>query len=509
MAEVHEVWQTNPAFPHTALKSERDAMDEILKPCGRFNSPLSWFTRARLDAARTRALSSPFGAEPLALVGGAPPNWQVLAHYLHEHGITDSEHFTFDRARADMPRRHSVRLAPRENTSDTDGRSVARHGFGSAASAEESMSRAVGEVLERYFLTAYRRADLREASFRQVNSGWTRVLDIFSLNDFLPRQKEAAPALIRSDEKPLTWVEGREAGSGAQALVPAQLVYWNYKFRNGEMVLLEPNTNGGAGHFSRDEAVLSGLLELIQRDGFLIFWLNAISPKRIDASTIVDGELKNFLLYLRRYRLDAHFLNTTTDIGVPSCACALIDWALPGGPLITVGGAAGFSLKELLMQSAGEALAVHNAISARPAFLLPEGYRPFTDRVVGRNERLALWRGEEMYERFRFFIEGPRQSFEGFMGEAQWHATPAKRLAYVLKRLRALGPGYEAYYCEVRHPLLATLGYHVVKTIVPRLVPLYLREHMAPLAAPRLREVPEQLGYAPATEYNPWPHPFP
>ena len=157
------------------------------------------------------------------------------------------------------------------------------------------------------------------------------------------------------------------------------------------MVLAQPDTNGGAGHFTRDEAILAALLELIQRDGFLIYWLNSLSPKVLDVSTVVGPEIKDYLKYLRRYRMEYYFLNITTDIGVPSCACVLID-AAGEEPIITVGGGSGFSLKELIYQSAGEALAIHAGVSSRAAHAFLQAMSRLPIRTCGRNERLSLWR---------------------------------------------------------------------------------------------------------------------
>ncbi len=504
--EKEEIRMPFVPFP-PAIRRERDVLEEVQRPCSRFKSPLSWEEGMDLNIARLGTKMSSL-TDALLCTDDVPPNWSALARYLHTQGITDSTRFSFPSIRNDVPKTFSVRLSPRSDASDTDGRAVGRHGFGSTSSVEESMSRAVGELLERYYLSVYRRADLLTMSFRDAARQRTKPLDIFGLNDFLPWQKELFPAFVRDVERPITWVAGRELLSGARALIPAQLAYWGYTFEKGEMILAQSNTNGGAGHFSSDEATLAALLELIQRDGFLIYWLNTLSPKRIDPSTIIDRDVKEFLNYLHRYRFEYHFLNITTDIGVPSCACVLID-NTGEEPVISVGGAAGFSLKELILQSAGEALAIHEFTTSHARHELPSGYKPFTEKALGRSERLALWKGQDRYEQFKFFISGPLQSFEGFIGDAVWHTTPQARLAYILDRMKTFGKGYEVYSYEVEHPVLKTLGYHVVRAIVPRLMHLYLNEHMATLAAPRLREVPVKLGYAAAQMLNPWPHPFP
>ena len=114
-----------------------------------------------------------------------------------------------------------------------------------------------------------------------------------------------------------------------------------------------------------------------------------------------------------------------------------------------------------------------------------------------------------MYERFAFFLAGSSQSPKDFIGDAETYTSANAQLEHILGTLREMGPGYEPYAYEVRNDVLSTLGYHVVRVIVPQLVPLYLKENMATLDARRLREAPGRLGYTPASSLNPWPHPFP
>jgi hypothetical protein len=208
------------------------------------------------------------------------------------------------------------------------------------------------------------------------------------------------------------------------------------------------------------------------------------------------------------YRLEYYFLNTTTDAGVPSCACVLVKHT-KDGPCIALGGSAGFSVNAIILQSAREALAVLTHSSQKETFPLPEPYVPFSYRAIGRNERLALWRGERMHERLQPFLSGARQPFEAFMGDTYLLTTPRAQLDYVKSRLKKLGEGYEVYYYEAADPILKALGYHAVRAIVPKLLPLYLAEHMPTLSSERLKTFPEKLGLESPKSYTPWPHPFP
>lgn len=508
-------WEVNEArYPYVptvshVLRKKSDVLDEMLRPCSRFNSAASW--DAKIDARISKMLESldSFSEGSLLFTRGIPLHWQILVDFLNAHGITQSKTFVYRHIENDLPRRIAVDLRGADLSGKTDGRMVNPYGFGRSATLEESMSKAVGELLERYFLSIYRTSWFESDSYTNLVRRGRRALNPDTFNGFLPWQREILPRTTRKDPDILNWITGEDMATGKEILIPAQLVFWSYRFdpTSPERMLMEPNTNGCAGHFSLDEVTLASLLELIQRDGFLIYWLNSISPNVLDVSTLTDPASVELLREMRQYGLDFYFLNTKTDIGIPSCVCVVIDNS-GDDPVLALGGGAGFSEHDLIFQSAGEALAVLTKARSN-SNELPDTYVPFTDRSISRDQRLTMWRGTKMLERSKFFISGKSETIESFLGERAGLESPQQCLSHVLAQLRRLGEGYECYRYVVKDPILTTLGYHVGRVIVPKLVPLYLTETSASLDAERLREVPAKLGFSAAADYNPWPHPFP
>ena len=495
-------------FPPIALTRKQDFLGELAAPCARFKSPLSRSERARVAMSGKYEEADIANGNSFSFTSGIPANWQLLVRYLYQEKMAGQPSFEFVPMAADAPKVLRARLAPADHGDETDGRPVLRKGFGSGRSMEESMSKAVGELLERYCLTIYRTRGLLEASFEEMRQRHRAVLDVSDINGYLPFQYEAFPELKRSDSATMRWVPATELLSGTPAYIPAQLAYRNYRFKEARMEpqLMETTSSGSAGHFTRDEAVLASLLEVIERDGFLIQWLNSLSPKEIDLSTISDPGLAELLAYMERYGLEYHVLDTTSDIGIPSCCCVIIDRS--GEPAITLGGAAGFDAAQIIAHGFNEALVTLAELLDEDPYRLASGYKPFLDRDLGRDERMRIWSGRQMMERFSFFLGGPAETVEEFMRGVS--ATgPQEALAFVFDRLRTMGNGYEVYCYEAKHRVLDTLGYHVVKVVVPRLVPLYLNEHLATLDAPRLQGVPPLLGQVSAKAPNPWPHLYP
>lgn len=115
-----------------------------------------------------------------------------------------------------------------------------------------------------------------------------------------------------------------------------------------------------------------------------------------------------------------------------------------------------------------------------------------------------------MQEKIQFFLQGEQRSIEkSFLGVPEKGMNPARQLEYLKKVFRRKGEGYEIFYYEANHEALDTLGYFSVSVSVPAILPLYMDESKAPLGNLRLQEACRELGYKPAENMNPLPHPFP
>lgn len=481
-------------------------------PCSRFKLPLSWKTHIELLAAARIARSEVFAGMTALSQYQVPPSWQILLNYLFQVGVLASPHFQQRMFSNDLPKQYALSFACKFDSRLTDGREVAFGGLGHSFDFEESLSKGIGEALERYFLTLYKKNSLVRGSCDSLRAKNRNILSLPDLNGYLPWQIEAQKhALARGEGAEFHWVEGIELLSKQRSYIPAQLVFWNYDLTESrEPRLMDITTNGGAGHFSVEEAILSALYELVQRDGFLIFWLNSLTPPVLDVASIDDPDIERMLEQFERYRLRAVFLDTTSDIEVPSCTCVVID-ERGKEPTITLSAGTGFDPVKAILASAHEALVIQTSISFREKYVLPNDYQSFSNSAaIGKAQRVSMWQGTAMLEKFNFFISGhhPLLAETRYMKAARKFGSVQAELGAVRDMFRKKGRGYQVYYHAVRHPVLAAVGYHVVKVIVPQLMPLYLTEHRATLDAIRLREVPQLLGYT-ATSLNPLPHPFP
>lgn len=513
-------------FAASRLMKSIELLEDTFKPTGNYNKPnMSQQIFALLFSKifqNGEGFTGPvFSIKKTNQGYLLPPKWAPIVDYFRKNNLF--ENIIFEQLYYDEPKsliRCSVApsLLITRLTEESDGW-VPRTGFnhGDSFDIDEAISKAIGEFLERFPQIIYKEKNLLRASVRDLKQRKKNYLDIKNLAGFSDEQKKWRSNFEFSEDDNFLWTEGKSLFNKRVILIPAQLIFWNYSFfHNGwqerEPILREPNTSGAGGNYTLTKALLSGLYELIQRDGFLIYWLNNISPPQIDLETIEYKPLKNLIDDYQRLNLEVHFYNTTTELNIPSCVCTIFDHS-GIGPKISMGAGCEMDWDKTLLRALTEAAGVASWSRQRKdsgeEYFIAENYQPYRDKNIGQLERLNLWANEKMFSHFPFFLKGKIQSLKEIKNNFPKFSSSEKELQYLIEKFKSFGKNYEIFYYEARHQVLKDLGYSSVKVIVPALVPLYLREIYAPLGARRLKEVPEKLGFKSTEEWNPWPHPFP
>lgn len=442
-----------------------------------------------------------------------PSHWQKIIDYLYEKKLIAEPRVFFEPPYNDEPKLYiaSLKNIPEQKTiiEDHVGHIL---NAGSAFDFESALTKSLGEFLERYTLLPLPSYPMMNASPAELVKKGKRFLHPREVARFSAEQRLKNPHLYGEDKNAFLWVEGRSLFDNRRILLPAQLVFWHYDpKKNREPHIRESNSNGAAGMITREGAILSGLRELIQRDGFLIFWLNTIPPPRIDPASIDNPEIKRILDSMYRYGFVVEVLDITTEFGLPAFAAVILDGK--GDRRRVALGACSEAIPErAIKNSLLEALMIQHTtrrVMAMDPFSLPDTYTPFEDTSIGQFERMKLWTNPRMFSRFRWFVSGKMHPFSDRKIKYEAPHDSKEEFAFLIEKFRSLGQGYEIYYYEAKHPVLAELNYHCVKVVVPALTNLYLDEHLAPLGASRLREVPAKLGYRAMNFPNHLPHPFP
>ncbi len=399
---------------------------------------------------------------------------------------------------------------------------VGAHGGGvDFFSQKKSIWKALAEHVERYL---WKDTDLSHLISDSVYASYQdlcrsrQVLNIDRLAGFSSVQREKISSLQYSHMSKFRWVRGY--GNHGEIWVPLQLVSVKHFARyvqtplqeksvpDAEPLLRSVITTGLATGPSLEEAVVKGVLEVIERDAFMVSYLNSINCPRVDLqdARIRDKDIEDVLRPFDRYNLEVVVVRLVTDFSSVYVYAAIIIDRTGKGPAVTVGAKADFSPKAALIGSISESLGVRYAAKQTFHKVLDPDVRK-----MDRDERVVYWASStEMIEKISFFFKGKQEQInflpaeDDRLGDIQYYKKKMSHLMCEIER-----KGYVCAYVDLTPNCMQSLGLHTAFVIIPELQPLYLKEAIPYLGGSRLREVPIRCGYESASVLNTIPHPFP
>lgn len=376
--------------------------------------------------------------------------------------------------------------------SDT-GRSDPHNTTGSSLDSRLARIKALVEAIERYCFTLIDYEDFPHGTADAVSED---AVDPLRFNKFSERQLESrglSRETIRSAE--YYWTAATELVSGERGLIPAQTVYLPFpetpQIRN-------PTSNGSAAHTSPRKAVLGGISEAIERESFVIHFLNELSPPVLDPSGVDDEPLQTYYRVLRRKGFDVTLLDLTLD--QPLYTCLAVGYNEAKDRMIDLGlgsaadrvGAGRDAMRELLQITRWE---TEESDDVRG----PEDITTLLDRA-------RYWTGRDPREELAFWLQPDRRA-QPLVDDG---TTTEVAIDSILQWLEE--NDYECFIVDATTEDIAAHGFKTVKAIVPALHPLYLTREYRYHGGERLYTVPVEVGLLDAprdeTELNETPHPF-
>ena len=127
----------------------------------------------------------------------------------------------------------------------------------------------------------------------------------------------------------LLWIMGRELISDTPVWVPFETVHLNYTTAHvvGEGSFLA-SSNGLASGNHLLEAISHAICEVVERDADAVWKLDdpdALTSRRVDLNTIDDPDCLRLLELFERARVTVAVWDTTSDVGIPSFLCEIVD----------------------------------------------------------------------------------------------------------------------------------------------------------------------------------------
>ena len=372
---------------------------------------------------------------------------------------------------------------------------------------EQAEAAAIGEALERY-AGSYVPADrIVVAAARDLGD---RVVDPGRFALFSEQQYAADGFRFRpfTAETAVGWVEGFSLPDGEPALLPAQLVYMPWRRRAGREVQIGHATSSGlACGPTLEEAILTGLFELVERDAFMLVWNNRLSLPLLDWSA--DRELSRLD---RRYFACAGLRYSAVDLGaffgIPTVLGVVHG---PAGRLgaLGVGAASAATVGVAWRKALAEAFSVQRWVRDM-AFEEPGRLGQPADAIATFDAHTLHYADEERASRAAFLDESDRRRPTDEVAPLEG-ANVLELIQDLAARLESRG--VSAYAADVTSPDVLEGGLRVVHVVAPELCALDVVEGARFLGGRRMYEAAFDAGLVPRplepSDLNPDPHPFP
>ena len=375
-------------------------------------------------------------------------------------------------------------------------------------SKERALSKALGECLERGL---WRTDDkyigkIHYSSFEKIRRSFGEaVLDPDTLVGFSREQKQTESKLEVKTTHNFGWIQALSLLDNKKGWYPAQLFSAKFTLTHKEeQILRTPTTNGLGTGPSLTYALLKGLLEIIERDAFMVHYLNRSSVKRINHRKVAseDPDLNKVFENIDRHNLEPILVRLPTDIPVNVVLCILED-KTGKGPRITLGARADTSLTRCIKDSLSEAVSIRAAHR--------EDWNKPVTTPLDRKGRIRYWAQGNQYEKLSFMMDAPYEEKATVAAtDDLWHdhASQVRILEKITDTMKKQQMRV-AYTILTEPSWTEECGVVSVSVVSPDMHPLNLDERYPYFDRTRINALTSLLELTTAENINTQPHPFP
>ena len=119
-------------------------------------------------------------------------------------------------------------------------------------------------------------------------------------------------------EAEVDWTPVWSLSAHRQRYLPTSMLYFGYSPEEPDAPGLIADSNGCAAGNTFEEAALQGILELVERDAFAIWWYNRLRLPAVDLASLEDAFIASASDYYAGHARDLWLLDMTSDLGIPA-----------------------------------------------------------------------------------------------------------------------------------------------------------------------------------------------
>jgi len=376
---------------------------------------------------------------------------------------------------------------------------------GVATSRDAATAKAVGEAVERYCAEHYSPEDVIRGSFAELGSD---AADPAQFAQFHDKQFGSAdfPFVRLASTDVIGWTPAFSLSSGRSILVPALMAYIGHGLALNEPRWETTDVSGYACANTIEEAILGGLLEVIERDSFMLFWYHWMFVPALDLNTLTDPQARAVLERFGSAVSRVFVSNLTTDLGVPTVIATLLGG--PGQPSAVISLGSDLTLEGAVRKALLELAANNQALRWFVEDRMRRGVPVVPTSVATQEDHGLLYTDPRMLT----YLTPLLQPYSRTSCQAQTSFNSGDTKVSIEHCLRILHQfGHQVFVRDLTVPAIEDIGLKVVKVMAPGLRPIDFAA-IRHLGGQRLYAAPLRMGFPTAAQepaaLNQIPHPF-
>lgn len=407
------------------------------------------------------------------------------------------------------PRVFFARSTP-SSTQALGGSPIANYGDAVSCDPERAMMKAMGETLERYSPAFHNQSNWMFSDWENLKKP---AIDPNDMALFSKKQYGITgfPFQPFTRSSPTHWVKAFSLTTGKGKWAPASFIHLPYYF-NGED---EPKTHnpistGLACGSCYAMAIQKGIMEILERDAFMITWKNQIPATRIDHSNASLSLTQKMLDAIRQIPVECRAYLLWHDVGIP-VILVLLESHSENIPLTVMGIAADLDPQRALALALEEAclgyIGMNRYAPTQSDLQFDKDYKNVnTLDLHGLAHAL-----DPNLKKSWGFLDSDKKVIPLNKLKNQSTSSMTRNLGIMLRKLKKNGMEVLAY--DLTTPDLDEAGFKIVRSMIPGMLSLDTNHTCRYLGGKRLYDIPVESGKLKKknteTSLNPFPHMFP
>ena len=369
---------------------------------------------------------------------------------------------------------------------------------GKGESIEQSNVSGLCEAIERYSMLYQGCESLRECQYSELKAPFYTPAQLLTLSEKQYRERDFWNEEVKSemhfvperysDQMVISWTAGCCANSGKEAYFPTSYCYTGFRGAGDKIAFAD--SNGVAAGCTYEEAMLQGVLELIERDCTAIWWYNQIKRPLVDFASFKGTWFSGYEEVYASLSREIWVIDITNDLAIPTFVAVSRQIGRGSEHIIL-----GFGCHLSPEIAIGRAISELNQILPGAEEAQKNNYRGQTYDAAA----FAEWQKYATTEAFPFLQPNSRPMKGASDYQKDESQTIEEALNLCLEKLDTAG--LDTFYLDLTRP---EINLPVVKMIVPGLRHFWYR-----LGKGRLYDVPVNLGWLEKTKHEKELNPIP